>query len=72
MIKFKDLLNKISGAVVAGLYTVYGLYLAMKSFVGAFLHILIIFLVIILAIIVLLWILPFYGLLRFLEPHSLY
>ena len=34
-IKFKDLLNKISGAVVAGLYTVYGLYLAMKSFVGA-------------------------------------
>ena len=59
MIKFKDLLKKISGAVVAGLYTVYGLYLAMKSFVGAFLHVLIIFLVIILAIIVLLWILPF-------------
>ena len=59
VIKFKDLMNKISGAVVAGLYTVYGLYLAMKSFVGAFLHILIIFLVIILAIIVLLWILPF-------------
>ena len=59
IIKFKDLLQKISGAVVAGLYTVYGLYMAMKSFVGAFLHILIIALVVILALIVLLWILPF-------------
>jgi len=59
LIKFKDLLNKISAAVVAGLYTVYGLYLAMKSFIGAFLTVCIMALIIFLAAIVLLWILPF-------------
>jgi hypothetical protein len=59
MIKFKDLFNKISAAVVSGLYTVYGIYLAMKSFIGAFLTILIIALIVFLAAIVLLWILPF-------------
>jgi hypothetical protein len=59
LLKFKDLLHKISGAAITGLYTVYGSYLALKSFVGAFLEILIIALIVLLAVIVILWILPF-------------
>ena len=59
LIKFKDLLHKIAGVAITGLYTIYGLYLAMRSFVGAFLQILIICLIVLLALIVVLWILPF-------------
>ena len=39
VIKMKDLLNKINGTMVASLMTVYGAYLTLKSFVGAFLQI---------------------------------
>tara|TARA_Y100000591_G_scaffold333090_1_gene373616 strand:+ start:1182 stop:2771 length:1590 start_codon:yes stop_codon:yes gene_type:complete len=59
LIKIKDLLNKISGTMVAGLMTVYGAYLTLKSFVGAFLQICITILIIMAAAIILLWILPF-------------
>lgn len=59
VIKIKDLLNKISGTMIAGLMTVYGAYLTLKSFVGAFLQITILVLIIIVAVIILLWILPF-------------
>jgi hypothetical protein len=59
VIKMKDLLNKVSGTMVAGLMTVYGAYLTLKSFVGAFLQICILVLIIIAAVIILLWILPF-------------
>tara|TARA_B100001063_G_C16777954_1_gene567406 strand:- start:8684 stop:10273 length:1590 start_codon:yes stop_codon:yes gene_type:complete len=59
VIKMKDLLNKVNGTMVAGLMTVYGTYLTLKSFVGAFLQICILVLIIIAAVIILLWILPF-------------
>ena len=59
LIKIKDLLNKIQGSAVAGLMAVYGAYLTLKSFVGAFLQIVILILIIIAAAIVILWILPF-------------
>lgn len=59
LIKLKDTMNKVSGIMAANLFTVYSAYLALKAFMGAFLHILIIVLSIILAIIVAFWILPF-------------
>jgi hypothetical protein len=59
LIKMKDLLNKINGTMVAGLMAVYGAYLTLKSFVGAFLQICIVILIIIAAAVILLWILPF-------------
>jgi len=59
LIKLKDLLNKINGSMVAGLMTVYGAYLTLKAFVGAFMQICILVLIIIAAVVILLWILPF-------------
>lgn len=59
VIKMKDLLNKINGTMVASLMTVYGAYLTLKSFVGAFLQICILVLIVIAAVVILLWILPF-------------
>jgi hypothetical protein len=59
VIKMKDLLNKVNGTMVASLMTVYGAYLTLKSFVGAFLQICILVLTIMVAAIILLWILPF-------------
>ena len=59
MIKLKDLFNKVNGAMVAGVMTVYGAYLSLKAFVGAFMQICILVLIIIAAVIILLWILPF-------------
>lgn len=59
MIKMKDLLAKVQGTMVAGLMAVYGAYLTLKSFVGAFMQIVILILIIIAAAIILLWILPF-------------
>ena len=59
VIKLRDLLNKISGTMVAGLMTIYGAYITLKSFVGAFLQITILILIIMVAAIILLWILPF-------------
>ena len=59
VIKLRDLLGKVQGTLVAGLMTVYGAYLTLKSFVGAFLQICILVLIIIVAAIIVLWILPF-------------
>lgn len=59
IIKLRDLLNKINGTMVAGLMTIYGAYVTLKSFVGAFLQITILILIIMVAAIILLWILPF-------------
>ena len=52
MIKMKDLLMKSQAALVTSLYGVISGYLGLKSFVGAFVDILIIFLVMLTAIIV--------------------
>ena len=56
--KLRDTMNKTIGIATAALYTVYGAYVAMKAFMGAFLMIIIIALVIAFAAIVILWILP--------------
>ncbi len=56
--KLRDTMNKTIGIATAALYTVYGAYVAMKAFMGAFLMIIIIALIIAFAAIVILWILP--------------
>ena len=59
VIKLRDLLGKVQGTLVAGLMTVYGAYLTLKSFVGAFMQICILVLIIIASSYYILWILPF-------------
>ena len=59
LIKLKDILEKNVGVLTSGLYTVMTLYLSMKSFLGAFLEILIISLITLAAATILMWILPF-------------
>ena len=56
--KIKDTLQKTIGVAVAGLYTVYGAYMALKAFIGSFLMICIIALVVLIALIIVLWIMP--------------
>ena len=56
--KIKDTLQKTIGVAVAGLYTVYGAYMALKAFIGSFLMICIIALVVLIALIIILWIMP--------------
>ena len=59
LMKLKDILAKNVGVLTSGLYTVMTLYLSMKSFLGAFLEILVLALIVLAAAIILLWILPF-------------
>ena len=59
LIKLRDTLAKTMGTLTAGLYTVYGAYLALKAFLGAFLQIVILGLIIAVAAIIILWIIPF-------------
>jgi len=59
LIKLKDILEKNVGVLTSGLYTVMTIYLAMKSFLGAFLEILILAIITLAAATILLWILPF-------------
>ena len=56
--KIKDTLQKTIGVAVAGLYTVFGAYLALKAFIGSFLMITIIALIVLVALIIILWIMP--------------
>jgi len=58
LIKLKDTLNKTVGVATGALYTVYGAYLAMKAFIGAFLMICIVALIVLIATIIILWIMP--------------
>jgi len=58
LIKMKDMLGKVSGSLVSALYTIFGSYLAMKAMLGAFLQILIIWLIMLAAFIVIMWIMP--------------
>lgn len=57
--KIKTVLGKTQGVLAAGLYTTMASYLAMKSFFGAMLEIIIAFLVILAAAVVVAWIFPF-------------
>lgn len=59
LIKIKDSMAKTIGVATAALYTVYGAYLGVRAFVGAFLEICILALIVLVALIILLWILPF-------------
>jgi hypothetical protein len=59
LMKLKDILAKNVGVLTTGLYTVMTLYLSMKSFLGAFLEILVLALIVLAAATILLWILPF-------------
>ena len=58
LMKIRDTLNKTIGVATGALYTVYGAYVALKAFIGAFLTLVIVALVIAFAAIVILWILP--------------
>ena len=59
MIKLKAIIGKVQGILSASLFTVFGTFLTMKSFLGAFIHLVIIMLVILGAAIAIAWILPF-------------
>jgi hypothetical protein len=59
LMKLKDILAKNVGVMTSGLYTVITMYLSMKSFLGAFLEILVLSLIVLVAATILLWILPF-------------
>ena len=59
LMKLKDILAKSVGVLTSALYTIMTLYLSMKSFLGAFLEILVLSLIILAAATILLWILPF-------------
>ena len=59
LIKLKDILGKSIGVLTTGLYTILTVYMSMKSFLGAFLEILVLALIILAAATILLWILPF-------------
>ena len=59
VMKLKDVLAKSVGVLTASLYTIMTLFLSMKSFLGAFLEILVVSLIMLAAVTILLWILPF-------------
>jgi hypothetical protein len=59
VMRTKDVLGKTQGVLTAGLYTTLASYLAMKSFFGAMMEIIISFLVMLAAAVVLAWIFPF-------------
>lgn len=58
-IKFKSIFGKINGILTTALFTVFGSFLTMKSFLRSFVQILIIALVALAAAIVIMWIIPF-------------
>lgn len=59
VISFKDLLSKVQGAMSAGLFTLLGSYLALKSLLGAIAQFIIIILITLAAMIVVFWLTPF-------------
>jgi hypothetical protein len=58
-IGIRDIMGKIQGVLVSGLYTMLGSYYALQSLMGAILEFIIIILIVLASIIVSLWILPF-------------
>jgi hypothetical protein len=54
----KDILNKIQGALVAGMYTFLGTYYTIQSFIGAFFEIMLAMLLIFVGILAILWAIP--------------
>jgi hypothetical protein len=54
----KDILNKIQGALVAGMYTFLGTYYTIQSFIGAFFELMLTLLLIFVGILAVLWAIP--------------
>lgn len=59
IIGIKSSLEKVSGIGTAAIFSIYGAYLGLKSFIGSIIEFIIIFLVMFAAVIVAAWILPF-------------
>ena len=58
VLKLKSLLGKVTGIMVSGLFTAVGSYYALKSFIGAFLQLIILALVVLVGVVIILWIFP--------------
>lgn len=58
IIKMKSLLGKVNGTMATALYTAIGQYMALKSFIGSLLQLIIIALAILLAVVIVLWFFP--------------
>jgi len=58
VLKLKSLLGKVAGIMISGLYTAIGSYYALKSFIGAFLQLIILALVVLAGVVIILWIFP--------------
>ena len=58
VLKLKSLLGKVTGIMISGLYTAIGSYYALKSFIGAFLQLIILALVILAGVVIVLWMFP--------------
>jgi len=59
VMRTKTILGKTQGVLASGFYTIMGSYLALKSFFGAMMEIIISFLVMLAAAVILAWIFPF-------------
>lgn len=59
IIGFKDLIGKVQGSMTAGLYTLFGSYLALNSLLGAIGEFLVIILIAMAVMIALFWLIPF-------------
>jgi hypothetical protein len=59
IIKFKDFIVKIQGTLTAGLFTVFGAYLTLKSLLGAIVKFIVSILIAMVAIIFIFWLFPF-------------
>jgi len=58
IIKMKSLMGKVTGSMVSALYTAIGSYYALKSFIGAFLRLIIMALIALAGVVIILWIFP--------------
>jgi hypothetical protein len=61
MIKLMDVFHKINGILTAGLYTVFGAYMALQSLIGVIIKVIIFFLIIAAGVIVAAWIAMFFS-----------
>lgn len=58
ILRLKSLMGKVSGIMISGIYTAVGSYLALKSFMGAFLQLIILALIVLAGVVIVLWIFP--------------
>ena len=58
VLKLKSLLGKVQATMVSALYTAIGSYFALKSFIHAFLKLIILALIVLVGVVIILWIFP--------------